>query len=115
VFVDEYMDKGVENWSTIKSALDQANIVVIVLSPGYHESPWCLEEMRLAFEAGKAIRVVFYKTSPGKLKDLDLKPALQGALRSSQLAGGQDLISKWQTALAEAAKNVGWEYPSIIR
>lgn len=115
VFVDEHMDKGVDSWATIKGALQQARVVVLVLSPGYQESPWCLEEMRLAFEAGKVVRVVFYETSPGQIPILNLEPALIKAQRSPQLAGGQELLSDWQAALAKAATVVGWEYPSKVR
>jgi hypothetical protein len=115
VFVDEYMDKGVDNWATIKSTLDQARVVVLVLSPGYHESPWCLEEMRLAFEAGKETRVIFFNTTPGQVDKLNLKPALRKAQQSSQLACNQDLLSKWQAALAQAKTVVAWEYPLRVR
>ena len=46
VFVDYGMRKGVESWPHVLATLRGARGVLILLTPGFEESPWCLEEAR---------------------------------------------------------------------
>ena len=48
VFVDYELRKGVESWPSILAMLRGARRVLILLTPGFEESPWCLEEARAA-------------------------------------------------------------------
>ena len=47
VFVDYGMPKGVESWAHVLATLRGARGVLILLTPGFEESPWCLEEARV--------------------------------------------------------------------
>ena len=46
VFVDYGMPKGVESWAHVLATLRGARGVLILLTPGFEESHWCLEEAR---------------------------------------------------------------------
>ena len=47
VFVDYGMPKGVKSWPHVLATLRGARGVLILLTPGFEESPWCLEEARV--------------------------------------------------------------------
>ena len=46
VFVDYEMRKGIEAWQHVLATLRGARGVLLMLTPGFEESPWCLEEAR---------------------------------------------------------------------
>ena len=47
VFVDYGMRKGVESWPHVLATLRGARSVLMLLTPGFEASPWCLEEARM--------------------------------------------------------------------
>ena len=63
VFV-EYcgLDKVEETWSRSTAALLQARLVVLVLSPRFQESAWCMEELRVAMLRPERVILVCYNT-----------------------------------------------------
>ena len=46
VFVDYELRKGVESWPHVSATLRGARGVLMLLTPGFEDSPWCLEEAR---------------------------------------------------------------------
>ena len=48
VFADYEMQRGVDSWPHVLATLRGARGVLILLTPGFEESPWCLEEARAA-------------------------------------------------------------------
>ena len=59
VFVDYEMRAGVMSWEHIMATLRGARRVLILLTPGFEASPWCLEEARAATARLDAVLPVF--------------------------------------------------------
>lgn len=65
VFFDkEEMQKAQKISRQIIEAIGGASVHIAIFSPRYAESLWCLDELVLMAESGKAILPVFYKVNP---------------------------------------------------
>jgi hypothetical protein len=114
VFVDRTsLRKGDVGWETIKGALCTSRIVLIVLSSRYQESPWCLEELRIAFQLRKQgkldiVLVVCYGVGVQRIDE----DALNKSLREWQHYGADNPVAGWREAL-EAARGItgSWHNP----
>ena len=111
VFVDYEMRKGVQSWQHISATLRGARGVLILLSPGFEESPWCLEEARAAAARLDAVLPVFLDREAswdkGKLRaafnkflaDRDFHE-----LRAEQPPDSTaDIVKQWREALDSVA------------
>ena len=59
VFVDYEMRKGIQAWPHVLATLRGARHVLILLTPDFEESAWCLEEARAAATRPDAVLPVF--------------------------------------------------------
>ena len=59
VFIDYDMRKGVQSWQHTLATLRGARRVLLLITPGFEESPWCLEEARVAADRLDAVLPVF--------------------------------------------------------
>ena len=109
VFVDYEMSKGVESWALILAKLRGAHRVLLVLSPGFEESPWCLEEARVAAERCEAVLPVFFDRKPGDVDAAQLQRAWQ-KLRHERPSAPANTPELWQGALRDIAGVSGWEH-----
>jgi len=55
---DSHLRPGEDAWRTIKSTLQRAEVVIVVLSKNFGRSPWCLMELEIAVT--KKFVPVFY-------------------------------------------------------
>lgn len=97
-------------WHEIMNALRSAKVVLIILSQGFQESPYCLEEMRIAVtERPDAVRILCYDIKPGHINE----KALQRASQISQKAGAffeNTEVENWKVALKRAGEITSWIY-----
>lgn len=110
IFVDNIsMDPaaGGMGWEEILAALRSAKIVMIILSPGFQESAYCLEELRIAItEKLNAVRILCYTVEPGHVDE----PALQRASHNSPHGTPAKAVEEWTTALKTAGNIKSWVY-----
>lgn len=121
VFIDYGMPKGVESWPHVLATLRGASGVLMLLTPGFGGSPWCLEEARVvasrlnearaAGERQNAVLPVFIdrETSwnEGKLSaafstfsaDRDFNQ-----LRDEEPGLAADIVEHWRKALDPVAR-----------
>ena len=74
-FVDEFdLEKGNPEaaWTTMQDALRGARYVMPVISQGYCESQWCLDELALMLQTPANVMPVFFDVSPSKDTLVDL-------------------------------------------
>ena len=107
VFVDYNMEKGCVSWPTILAHLRGAKRVLLLLTPQFEESPWCLEEVRVMAERREAVLPIFVDREPGYVN--------KGSLRSAFDAFCKDVpdaeagaVQKWHAALESIAGISGW-------
>ena len=109
VFVDYEMRKGVLSWPHIVATLRSARYVLILLTPGFEESPWCLEEARAAAARLDAVLPVFIDREAswdeGKLraafKEFSTGKNTHQLPFIAPVSG--DVITQWRTALDSVA------------
>lgn len=82
-------------WPTILAAIKQTRLHLVVFSPGFADSEWCLEELREIMETHThRLLPVFFNVQPGDVKltarfDKDGRaPSWQSALQRAQHIGG---------------------------
>ena len=111
VFVDYEIEKGREAWPTILAHLRGAQRVLLLLTPNFEESPWCLEEVRVMAERREAVLPVFVDRQPGDIHE--------GCLRHSSVISCPDQLDaqvskaqEWRLALESLSGVAGWEHNS---
>ena len=109
VFVDkDDLYIGQSGWQQILKALTAARIVLVVISPGFQSSAWCLEELRIALLRPETVRLVYWDTKHGHVDEAALADAWKDYKRSIQLQQSPALsedgvIAAWRAALVAAA------------
>lgn len=113
LFIDNVsMDpaSGGIGWQEILDALRTAKIVLIILSPGFQESAYCLEELRVATaEKLDDVRILCYGIEPGHINE----QALQMASKEPPFGDHktpEDSLDKWKVALKKAGQITSWTY-----
>ncbi|KAF8040070.1 hypothetical protein BT93_B2328 [Corymbia citriodora subsp. variegata] len=112
VFRDnEGMNRGDQISPTLLSAIEDSAMAIVVLSPKYADSPWCLDELAKICECRKPILPVFYGVHPFEVR------YQKGPFESSfgrhvtnVKRFGDERISVWRTAMEQAAGAYGWSF-----
>ncbi|KOM39829.1 hypothetical protein LR48_Vigan04g002700 [Vigna angularis] len=67
-FVDDKLEKGEELWPSLVEAIEGSSISLIIFSPYYASSPWCLKELVSILQCkekyGHTVIPVFYHVKP---------------------------------------------------
>ncbi|XP_014492807.1 TMV resistance protein N [Vigna radiata var. radiata] len=67
-FVDDKLEKGEELWPSLVQAIEGSSISLIIFSPHYASSPWCLKELVTILQCkdkyGHTVIPVFYHVKP---------------------------------------------------
>lgn len=95
--------------------IEQSKISIVVLSPDYAGSSWCLDELVHTMDCrksyGRFVFPVFYGVDPSHVRNQtgDFGKALELTATKKE----DQLLSKWKTALTEVSIIVGWDYNTI--
>ncbi|KAK9845999.1 hypothetical protein WJX81_008025 [Elliptochloris bilobata] len=111
VFVDYTMPKGVESWKTILAKLRGARRIVILLSPRFEESCWCLEEVRAAAQRLDAVLPIFLNRAPGQCNTSELQRA-EVELRKEEPGAPANVVERWRMAVESLGSVSGWPQSS---
>ena len=111
VFVDYKMRKGVQSWSHVLATLRGARRVLILLTPGFEESAWCLEEARAAAARLDAVLPVFIDRAaswdegklPAAVNDFKADRDFD-QLRTEEPELAADILTEWRIS----AELCGW-------
>ncbi|KAK9842536.1 hypothetical protein WJX81_005029 [Elliptochloris bilobata] len=116
IFVDYDMEKGGDSWEAITDKLRGARRVLIILSPNFEESPWCLKELCAATERSDACEVlllVCYDRAPED-EDVALRAKLDMALSEYLKDFSEwpdlseaDIVERWRKGLKSAHRLLG--------
>lgn len=108
VFLDQKeLDQGDSITSQIKDAITTASVHVAILSGGYAESRWCLDELVLMWESKGTIIPVFYDVKPAVVRWTDGRYAEAFQKHTSRY--DSETIEKWKTALSKVTDLSGFE------
>lgn len=62
------MGPGDKLYDSIESAINECKVAIVILSPRYGESFFCLHELALLVESGKKMIPIFYDVKPSEIK-----------------------------------------------
>ncbi|GAU26182.1 hypothetical protein TSUD_354040 [Trifolium subterraneum] len=111
---DEKLRKGNKLGAELERAIEGSKISIVVLSPNYAESSWCLNELVHIMECqktyGQVVIPVFYYVDPTFVRKQtgEFGKILQVTARKKEV-----LMSKWRTALNDVANLSGWDAKNI--
>ena len=105
--------RGKDIGSELLNAIRESRISVIVFSANYADSRWCLEELAEIVECRKRLRQlvlpIFYGVDPSDVRkqrgSFEFGEAFVNKLGEEK----QKLVSRWKSALTEAANLSGWD------
>lgn len=98
VFLDDTgMTQGDEIAPTLMEAIQDSASSIIILSPRYANSHWCLEELARICELRRLILPVFYQVDPSNVRRQ--KGPFEQDFESHSKRFGDDQVVKWRAAM----------------
>ncbi|XP_061993984.1 disease resistance protein RUN1-like [Rosa rugosa] len=101
--------RGEEISPALLKAIEESRVSIVVFSPKYASSRWCLDELVKILECrnskGQVVKPVFYKVDPSHVRhQIDAFGTAFATLRGRY----GDIMDKWKAALKDAADLFGW-------
>ncbi|XP_024176868.1 TMV resistance protein N-like isoform X1 [Rosa chinensis] len=108
---DPELEKGTAISSELLSAIEQSRFAVVVLSPNYASSTWCLLELSKIFECMEergTILPIFYEVEPSHVRHQRGSFAEAFDEHEEKLGEGNKEVEGWRDALTKVANLAGW-------
>ncbi|XP_031386816.1 TMV resistance protein N-like [Punica granatum] len=110
-FIDESgLEGGDEIAPSLLEAIERSMITIVVLSPNYASSSWCLDELIKILECreslGQTVLPVFYKVDPSDVRRQSGKYG--EALAVHEHKSGREKVKRWTEALTKVASLSGY-------
>ncbi|XP_062014915.1 disease resistance protein RUN1-like isoform X2 [Rosa rugosa] len=108
---DEELEVGEPISPSLLKAIDESRFAIIVLSPNYASSPWCLEELTKiihCMEDTRRILPLFYHVEPADVRHQ--KNSFEVAFTKHEEKSRHDTekVKQWRDALKKVANLSGW-------
>ncbi|EXB74726.1 TMV resistance protein N [Morus notabilis] len=106
---DDGLNRGDEIAPSLLEAIDDSAAAVVVLSPRYGDSRWCLEELAKICECrGKLILPVFYQVDPSHVRRQT--GPFEEDFRIHERRFGVDKVLRWRRAMEKVGGIAGWVF-----
>jgi len=107
---DEELERGEVIAHALLKAIDESLCSVVVLSPRYASSRWCLDELLRILESrarfGRYVLPIFYDVDPSDVRHQ--RGSFSEAFAKHAERFGSDKIGMWRQALKDVADLSGW-------
>ncbi|KAI5352525.1 hypothetical protein L3X38_005416 [Prunus dulcis] len=107
---DEGLNRGDEIASSLLEAIEDSAAAIVVLSPRYAESRWCLEELAKICERSRRLRLmilpVFYQVDPSDVRRQ--RDPFAEHFRAHELVYENAVVSSWRSAMAKVGGTAGY-------
>ena len=107
--------KGDPALKSIDQALDMAKVHVAVVSRGYAESKYCLNELVAMVKSGKPVVPVFYDVEPVDLRWVENGPFAEAFEKHNLKGRTQKRMQEWREALGALAGLTGFRLADYKR
>lgn len=113
VFKDDIeLQRGEPIAPELLNAIDQSLSSVVVLSPDYASSRWCLDELlnilRSRIQLGRHVFPIFYDVDPTDVRHQRGSFAEAFDKHGEKFGSDSEKVRKWREALTEVANLSGW-------
>ncbi|RXH85461.1 hypothetical protein DVH24_009282 [Malus domestica] len=110
---DRELEGGTSIPSELPRAIEESQIAIVVLSPDYASSKWCLKELTTILkrmEARNSILPVFYETDPSDVGNQKGSFAKAFDEHEEKFISTEDKmkVTQWREALKKVSKISGW-------
>ncbi|GLJ15138.1 hypothetical protein SUGI_0247650 [Cryptomeria japonica] len=93
---------------SIEKAIHSAYVHVVIFSPNYAESVWCMKELQLILKTGAPIIPVFCGIRPSELRMEDEDGVYARAFQKHAGKFETNLVEEWKKALSEVSYIKGY-------
>ncbi|ESW24549.1 hypothetical protein PHAVU_004G139900 [Phaseolus vulgaris] len=112
-FDDDKLESGEEITATLVKAIEESRIAIVVLSPNYASSSFCLDEIATILHCktkGLLVIPVFYNVDPSHVRHQ--KGSYEEALAKHQkrFKAKKEKLQKWKLALRQVADLSGYHF-----
>ncbi|KAF5793771.1 putative TIR domain, P-loop containing nucleoside triphosphate hydrolase [Helianthus annuus] len=106
---DETLPRGESIGPTLLKAIQESRIALVVFSPNYADSSWCLDELACIMEcrdtSRQIVMPVFYHVNPSDVRNQKGK---YGKAFSKHERKNKQKVESWRNALEKAGNLSGW-------
>jgi hypothetical protein len=110
VFIDNQIHKGDEISESLLQAIDKSLISLVIFSPNYVKSHWCMSELIRIVECRKKVNQVllpvFYKVDPSDVRWQ--KGPYADPFLEHEKQYNLTTVKKWRSALTQSASILGF-------
>ena len=105
---DDGLNRGDEIAPSLLEAIEDSAAAVVVVSPRYGDSRWCLEELAKICECRRLILPVFYRVDPSDVRRQ--RGPFEENFRSHEERFAEDKVSRWRRAMEMVGGIAGWVF-----
>ncbi|ONH90089.1 hypothetical protein PRUPE_8G034500 [Prunus persica] len=109
---DPKLERGTAISSGLFNAIQESRLAIVVLSPKYASSTWCLDELTEILQCMKsksAVLPVFYHVDPSDVRKQTGSFACAFAEHEERFREDRERVKSWRTALTEVANLSGFD------
>ncbi|PRQ44688.1 putative winged helix-turn-helix DNA-binding domain, toll-like receptor [Rosa chinensis] len=110
---DRELEIGASISPELLSAIEQSHLAIVVLSPNYASSTWCLDELSKIIESmekgKKRILPVFFNVDPSDVRHQRSSFADAFAKHEVKFSDQIEKVERWREALRKVANLSGWD------
>ncbi|XP_040363139.1 TMV resistance protein N [Rosa chinensis] len=110
---DQELEIGADISPDLLSAIEQSHLAIVVLSPNYASSTWCLHELSKIIESmetrDKRILPVFFNVDPSDVRHQRKSFAEAFSKHEEKFSDQIEKVEKWKEALRKVANFSGWD------
>ncbi|XP_045795186.1 disease resistance protein RPV1 isoform X2 [Trifolium pratense] len=105
---DEGLDRGDHIQTSLLQAIDDSAASIVIISPNYADSHWCLDELARICDSGRLVIPVFYKVDPSHVRK-QLGPFKNGFdYLEDRFQDQKDKVFKWRDSMLKLGGFAGF-------
>ncbi|XP_020426218.1 TMV resistance protein N [Prunus persica] len=109
---DPKLERGTPISSELFNAIEESRLAIVVLSPNYASSSWCLDELTKILQCMKSkstVLPVFYHVDPSDIRKQTGSFACAFAEHEERFREDRERVKSWRAALTEVANLSGFD------
>ncbi|KAL5552563.1 hypothetical protein UlMin_039964, partial [Ulmus minor] len=112
--IDEIsLEKGDDISRALPKAIEESAISIIIFSPNYASSTWCLDELlhilKCKTDKSQIVLPIFLGVDPSDIRKQKRSYAAAFDKHEQRFNNTMDRVQEWRKALVEASKFSGWD------